>query len=65
MQIETKKIPVTNNTASIDTTDSKHIYLVSENGDVTAIPLPQYGTLEIACQNHHIGNIAVRATIKI
>lgn len=50
-------------TAVIDARDSKVIYIV-ENEKVQAIPLPQYGTLEIQCQNHNIGNLSYKITLK-
>lgn len=65
MEIATKKIHVNESTnkALIDVTNEKVIYIV-ENGTVEEVPLPSYGTLEIACQNYKIGNLSYRQTIK-
>lgn len=65
MQIATAKIPVNEATkqALIDATNGKCIYIV-EDGQVEAVPLPAFGTLEIACQNYKIGNLSYRQTIK-
>lgn len=65
MEITTQKIHVNEvtNKALIDATNEKVIYIV-ENGYVEAVPLPSFGTLEIACQNYRIGNLSYRQTIK-
>ncbi|WP_368657646.1 hypothetical protein AB3Z07_21275 [Metabacillus halosaccharovorans] len=65
MDIKAKEIPVNLGTmmAEIDANDSTVIYIV-ENGTVQAIPLPEYGVLEIPCQNKKIGNLAYRITLK-
>ena len=65
MEITAQQIRVddTTNTASIDATKEKVVYIV-ENGRVEAIPLPPYGTLEISCQNYKIHNLSYRQTIK-
>lgn len=65
LEIIAKQVEVdpNTNTAAIDATNCKQIYIV-ENGQVEAIPLPAFGTLEISCQNYKIGNLAYRQTIK-
>ncbi|MBG9479400.1 hypothetical protein [Lysinibacillus sphaericus] len=65
MGIEAQKVHVNSvtNKASIDATNGKVIYIV-DNGEVEAIPLPPFGTLEIACQNYKIHNLQYRQTIK-
>lgn len=65
MEICTRQILVDKETktAIIDATDNKYIYIVS-NGQVEAVPLMKFGTLEIACQNYNIGNLAYKGTIK-
>lgn len=65
MDVEAKDVAVDleKMTAVIDARDSKVIYIV-ENEKVQAIPLPQYGTLEIQCQNHNIGNLSYKITLK-
>ncbi|KOO49503.1 hypothetical protein AMD00_14185 [Viridibacillus arvi] len=65
MNIETKKIEVDTKTltAKIDARENKLIYIV-EDGKVEAMPLPEYGVLEIPCQNYKIGNPAYKITLK-
>ena len=65
MEITAKQVQVNpeTKTAAIDATDCRQIYIV-ENGQVEAIPLPAFGTLEISCQNYKIGNLSYRQTIR-
>lgn len=65
MDVEAKDVVVNSEkmTAEIDATDNTVIYIV-EDGKVQAVPLPQYGILEIPCQNHKIGNLAYKITLK-
>ncbi|MFY0521005.1 hypothetical protein ACOMCU_24750 [Lysinibacillus sp. UGB7] len=65
MELATEKVHVDTltNKASIDATNGKVIYIV-DNGEVEAIPLPPYGTLEIACQNSKIHSLQYRQTFK-
>lgn len=66
MEIITRNVPVNKKhmTATIDATNSKVIYIVDPDGTVQAIPLPPYGLLELAIQNHNVGNLSYRITLK-
>ena len=66
MNVQAKSIPVDIHTmtAEIDATDNKVIYIIDEGGKVQSIPLPEYGVLEIPCQNYKIGNLAYKITLK-
>lgn len=50
-------------TATIDASDHKVIHITDENGRVQSVPLPEFGVLEIRCQNYKIGNLGYSITL--
>ena len=66
MKIEAKKVDVNQVTmkAEINAADSGKVYIVA-NGEVTMLPLPAFGSLELPCQNYKVGKPAYRITTQI
>lgn len=57
-------VDIENMKAEIDTMDNGKIYVV-QDGKVTMLPLPQYGVLEIPCQNYKVGKPKYHISVDI
>lgn len=65
MEIKIEEIKINEKMkAEIDALDSGKIYIVQE-GRVIKLPLPEYGVLELPCQNYKTRTPAYRITTKL